>query len=194
MAQLRKKKTAAGASDLEILYPDRSVQVGSRMMTVREYAFLEGMRLASAFSEPVQALKVAMAGGQSEGDFSPAIIHLLSQSTGEDVMAIGGCADADYRRLVEAWLAVNGHLFEPLLDAEEKTKKSAASWGDIHAELIAAGHTLNAISGYTMRQIQLHFACAQRLNRRLRASHVVDTNAAFAGGDHANKHIKKLQD
>lgn len=195
MATLRKRKADASANDLEILYPERSVLVGGRLIKVREYAFLEGMRLASAFSAQVQALKAALAGEAVGNDHSPAIIHLLTLSTGEDVMAVGGCSDAEYGALVRTWLEVNGHLFEPQHEAAGKKtgNKASLSWGDIHAELIAAGHTIEAIAGYTLRQINLHFACAQRLNRRMRAAHVVDANLAFAGGKPANEHIKKLQ-
>lgn len=191
MATLRKRKADASANDLEILYPERSVLVGGRLFKVREYSFLEGMRLASAFGAQVQALKAALAGEAAGNDHSPAIIHLLTLATGEDVMAVGGCSAADYDALIQAWLAVNGHLFEPAPDAGQD--KSALSWGDIHAELIAAGHTLEAIAGYTQRQINLHFACAQRLNRRLRAAHVIDANIAFAGGKSANEHLKNLK-
>lgn len=191
MAVLRKRKADASANDLEILYPERSVLVGGRLIKVREYAFLEGMRLASIFSAQVQALKAALAGESVGNDHSAAIIHLLTLATGEDVMAVGGCSDADYDALVRTWLAVNGHLFEPAPEAGKD--KAALSWGDIHAELIAAGHTLDAVAGYTQRQMHLHFACAQRLNRRLRAAHVIDANVAFAGGEPANKHIKQLQ-
>jgi hypothetical protein len=196
MATLRKRKADASANDLEILYPERSVLVGGRLIKVREYSFLEGMRLAAAFSAQVQELKAALAGEAAGNDHSPAIIHLLTLATGEDVMAVGGCSDAEYGALVRTWLEVNGHLFEPLPEADSKKKadsKAALSWGGIHAELIAAGHTIEAIAGYTLRQINLHFACAQRLNRRMRAAHVVDANLAFAGGKSANEHIKKLQ-
>lgn len=195
MATLRKRKADASANDLEILYPERSVLVGGRLFKVREYAFLEGMRLAATFSAQVQALKAALAGEAVGNDHSPAIIHLLTLATGEDVMAVGGCSDAEYDALVRTWLELNGYLFEPQPEGDDKktSNKASLSWGDTHAELIAAGHTLDAIAGYTLRQINLHFACAQRLNRRMRAAHVVDANLAFAGGKSANEHIKKLQ-
>lgn len=193
MAVLRKRKADASANDLEILYPERSVLVGGRLMKVREYSFMEGMRLAAAFGAQVQALKAALAGEAEGSDHSPAIIHLLTLATGEDVLAVGGCSDADYAALVQTWLSVNGHLFEPPKAEASSKSASAMSWGDIHAELIAAGHSLEAIAGYTQRQINLHFSCAQRLNRRLRAASVIDANVAFAGGKPANEHIKQLQ-
>lgn len=187
MAKVR-KKAEAGPSDLEILFPERSVLVSGRVITVKEYPLMTGIRLASSYGEQVRALKSALAGEPNADHFSPVIASLISESTGVDVLMLAGAVDEEWRALTESWLAVNGHLFA----TPEESKGKGLDWGEVIAELVMSGHDPEKAKQYTARQMGLYFKAAQKLNRQRRAAAVVDTNAAFAGGSHADGHVKDL--
>lgn len=183
MARLYKPKQRAGTSDLEILHPDRLVRVGSEQWTVHEYSLRDAARY--------HALGERLLAGRAKGQEDPeAMVLLLAQATGKDPIQVAGLDDESFSALVAAWDEVNAPLFKTAEIAPGKP--AGARWADVYETLIASGHSLAEIGSYTARQIELFLSAAMRRHNRLRADTVIDTNAGFGGGNHANDHIRNL--
>lgn len=89
----------------------------------------------------------------------------------------------------------NLRFFFRALCKEEPARRENSNngrWADIWATLINNGHRANHIEKYTYRQVILYFEAALRREKLIRAQQVVDNNAAQAGGEFAEKHLKKL--
>src|SRR5690606_5899158 len=72
-------------------------------------------------------------------------------------------------------------------------RRSAPRWADAYAALTRAGYGRpDELGRMTERQLLLHFAAVQRMERRERAARLVDMNLAFAGGKDASAHLQTL--
>ena len=67
------------------------------------------------------------------------------------------------------------------------------SYGRIYARLVAHGHDLDRIRGYTERQLKLFGREALRIERERSAATLMDVNAAFAGGHAARDRLRDLK-
>lgn len=70
MAKRVEKKTPAaepGADDLEILHPERETTIAGRQLVVREYGFIEGLRLMPLINPLVEDLRAHLEAGQAAG-------------------------------------------------------------------------------------------------------------------------------
>lgn len=56
MTSAESKPAADGADDLEILHPEREIEIAGRVVTVREYGGVEGMRIAGQLAPVVHDL------------------------------------------------------------------------------------------------------------------------------------------
>jgi hypothetical protein len=74
--------------------------------------------------------------------------------------------------------------------------RKAVGIARIYADLIRAGYgrTPADIGRLTWRQIQLFWRQEQAHERRLNQQRIRDNNAAFAGGRHAEKLLRELQE
>ena len=51
-----------GADDLEVLHPDRTATIAGRAVTMREYGFIEGLKLAPLYKGIVDDIEQIMKG------------------------------------------------------------------------------------------------------------------------------------
>lgn len=112
-----------GADDLEILHPEREIEIDGRVITVREYGGVEGMRLAAAAAPVVHDL-AALTGADKGGDMLAylnlqavfarhvdAITGMVAQACDQPRAWVESLGDADLQTLVVTWWAVNGPFF-----------------------------------------------------------------------------------
>lgn len=112
-----------GADDLEILHPEREIEIGGRTVTVREYGGVEGMLLAAAAAPVVHNL-AAITHADRNGDllaylnlqaiFSKhvdAITGMVAQACDQPRAWVESLGDADLQSLLVTWWAVNGPFF-----------------------------------------------------------------------------------
>lgn len=184
MAKRYRPKPKASDSDLDVLHPDRRIRIGGETWTVREYGLREAAEL--------HGIGERYARSREAGNPDlPALVHLLSESTGQAVLAVAGLEDADFERLTEAWEALNLPLFST--DDAKPGAGDPARWADVYAALVRNGHRLDDIGRYTARQIRLFFEASDRLSRHDRAGLVADVSYGFAGGKPATEHIRRLR-
>ncbi len=116
-----RKKAAAGADDLAILHPQREVIVAGRTLTIREYGFVEGMRMRALAQPFTESLYQHASVGGDAPDFSAMetliadhldeVLQLIAASADVDVDWIASLNDTDGYRLMQAWWLVNSGFF-----------------------------------------------------------------------------------
>lgn len=130
----------APAGDLEILHPERVLQLGGRRVTVREYGNVEWLRLLGAAEPLIAAVTEAMRGGLP-GDYEVALsalgahidaaLPLVLQAADLTRDEFEALAAGEAELLVVTWWAVNAHFFAQRalvrLGAEVALRQAAAS-------------------------------------------------------------------
>ena len=175
------RSSRARADDLAVLHPDRIVWIRGEQWTVREYSLLEASRLYTLGAEAHRTI------GENKPNWR-AIVALLAASTGRGEYEIGALEDDDFERLYSAWRDLNLSIFEPSTTKQD----SRLRWSDLHATLIAAGHTREQITGYTARQVDLYYGAALKRERREQAKRISDVNIAMSSAKKARERIEAL--
>lgn len=110
----------APASDLEVLHPERSATIAGRSVTVREYGFIEGLRLQTLFAPFADDLYAGLKSGggaqldeiiESVGRHADLIAELIAISADVEVEWVRGLDDADGSNLMFLWWTVNAPFF-----------------------------------------------------------------------------------
>lgn len=107
-------------ADLEILHPERTLTVAGRELTVREYGFIEGLRLRPLHAPLVAAL--AEGAHEKKVDDYEAVVDVLAQHADAVVALVAASCDAepewvadlrgaDADMLLLAWWSVNRDFF-----------------------------------------------------------------------------------
>jgi hypothetical protein len=180
MARLVAPRVKPGAEDFEILFSEFSVSVSGIRFEIHEYTLLEGVR----FAELARVALEAHRNGNS-GD----LIYLLADNCKRDALEIAGLAEADFAALIAGYERAN-HRW---LVAEKPKPGKPERWSSVVQSLASNGHTLEAIRGYTLRQINLFYEAIGRLTNKDRAGRIVDVSLGFGGGDEAKAALKSLQ-
>ena len=125
MAQITQKAAAAPAadrepSDMEVLHPERVLELGGDQVTVREYSNLEWLR-ALPVAEPLVAAIAAMLVGEQEPGYevalgaiakhSDGLVPLIAQSVDRDLAWLDALHPTEFETVLMTWWAVNGHFF-----------------------------------------------------------------------------------
>lgn len=123
----RRKPTAAkaAAGALEILHPERRLVIGrgkeERVVTVREYGFVEGLQLRAQYKLFLDALEQAItaAGGSTSlesvedvfAEHHDRLLPLIATAADLDVAVVQDLADDDGYLLMQTWWVVNSGFF-----------------------------------------------------------------------------------
>ena len=108
----------AGAEDLDILHPERSFQLAGRAITMREYGFVEGLRLMPLLEPIIHDLRRIMEGEQPLpgieqvpavlGDHAEALVELMAIAADLEPDWIAALKADDGHELLWWWWLVNG--------------------------------------------------------------------------------------
>lgn len=125
--RVSRKRLAApddGADDLEVLHPEREFELDGRKIVMREYGFVEGLRLAAQAAPVVQDL-ASLANNRDDAEglrsfanlesvfarHEDALLALVAQACDQPVAWVRDLDDENGRSLLLAWWAVNGPFF-----------------------------------------------------------------------------------
>lgn len=119
MAKKRKLKKEAGVDDLEVLHPERLLTIAGREITVREYGFVEGLRLLPMAEPIIAGLQSGMGSGVPAFDSIMGIIaenadvavRLMAAATDVEVKWIESLSQDDGQLLLMVWWSVNGPFY-----------------------------------------------------------------------------------
>lgn len=113
-------KNKDGQDDLAILYPEREAPIAGRKVVMREYGFLEGLRL-SPLTQPIIDAMASLAQGGSVPDLdalalvfaehADAVVQLIAAACDQPVEWVAGLDDEPGRELLLLWWGVNAHFF-----------------------------------------------------------------------------------
>lgn len=115
-----KKKDDQAEDDLAILHPEREVIVGGRKVVVREYGFIEGMRLrvkATPFIEGLYAVMKDNASFSYEqvldvfSRFNDDVLAMAAQAANVDKAWVEKLDPAEGDAFLLVWWAVNQDFF-----------------------------------------------------------------------------------
>jgi hypothetical protein len=204
------------ALDLPTIAPDQPFELAGRVLTMREYRHIEGLRLLRWAKPFVDALYAMVASGGAPptlaqmrdlmSEHAELVRDMVAQSlTATDGYAAAAVAterielarwseglnDVDGQFLLAAWWQVNTsfffrQMFERALSRASDSPSASPSDGPGY------GRAPADIGQLTARQILLFFDQAQDQERRARRARIVDINAAFAGGKAATELLKEL--
>ena len=115
-----KGRAQAAAPDIEVLHPEREVDLSTGSVTVREYGNVEWLRLLPQ-AEPLVASVTEMLSAlivPSYEDVLAAIAHhtdallpLVVQAADQDMAWLETLKGNDLENLLMTWWGVNGHFF-----------------------------------------------------------------------------------
>lgn len=118
-------------NDMEILFPDQTVTIGEDEITMREFSFMQGMRM-SAVAAALIADMAAMFDESEEASLSAimiafsrhpdAMVAMIAESAGVSKEWVAGRSDRDGQTLLNAFWRVNRDFFTArlgLLQAEK---------------------------------------------------------------------------
>jgi hypothetical protein len=140
MAVKAKKKApvaataAPGADDLAILNPNRDVKIAGRVITVREYGFIEGLALEPLIKPFVEDLYELMKDGRVVhlpeitvllADHGDLIVDLMAKSCDVEAEWIRELNDSDGRDLMFMWWAVCNAFFTKRVIDRLRAQKAA---------------------------------------------------------------------
>ena len=129
-----------GAGDLEILHPEREIKIAGVKVTMREYGFVEGMRLATKAAPIVHAIKGLSTDLTGAGlEYSALevvfaahmdiITDMAAQACDQSVEWVRTLPPEDGENLIFTWWAVNGPFFVRRLLRDLAMRVAGASAG-----------------------------------------------------------------
>lgn len=125
-----------GRDDLAILYPEREAEIAGEKIVMREYGFLEGIRLAPHVQPLVDAIANVMAPGHELGmtmlrqafaQNEDHVVALMAAACDRDPAWVRGLSDAAGDDLLTLWYAVNSAFFVRRVVKEVAVRRSAAA-------------------------------------------------------------------
>ena len=119
MAKIRTQKREAGADDLEVLHPERLLTIAGREVTVREYGFVEGLRLLRLAEPIIAGLQGDIARGTPTFDSVMGVIaehadvavQLMAIACDVDAEWIESLSQDEGQLLLMTWWGVNGPFY-----------------------------------------------------------------------------------
>lgn len=116
-AQGESRDPEQDATDLEILHPERDLQIGGKTVTVREIGFVEGMRIAGQVAPIIETMATfddtpsLDAVSALVGEHTETFLDLMARCTDEPREWIESLGDADGQALLLCFWTVNANFF-----------------------------------------------------------------------------------
>lgn len=112
-------ESQAGAEDLEIIHPERSAEIAGRVVVVREYGFIEGLRLRGQLQPLLDDLVVLFDQQRFEldaieavlGKHADLVVDLVAIAADVEPAWLSGLSDQDGTHLLHLWWGANGPFF-----------------------------------------------------------------------------------
>ena len=126
---------ASAAEDLAVLHPDRTLTIGGRHVTIREYGFFEGLDVADRASNFIADLVAASTDGTLRytqvrrlfGRHRSVVPSIAAQAADVEVAWLEALAPDDLELYLATWFAVNAAFFvrEALAELRETGLREA---------------------------------------------------------------------
>lgn len=122
MAEIVKEKDALtpGANDLEILHPERTATIAGRKITMREYGFVEGLKVRALTKPLIDALHKFVADGSVPSaeevqvilaEHADTVVVLMAKAADVDTEWVASLNQYEGDDLMAMWWGCNGPFF-----------------------------------------------------------------------------------
>lgn len=119
MARVRAQKKEPGADDLEVLHPERLLTIAGREITVREYGFVEGLRLLKLAEPIIAGLQGDLARGTPSfesvfgvlAEQADSVVQMMAIAADVEVEWIESLGQDEGQLLLMTWWGVNGPFY-----------------------------------------------------------------------------------
>ncbi len=128
-------EAASAGDDLAVLHPDRTLPIGGRHVTIREYGFFEGLDVADRASNFITDLVAASTDGTLRytqvrrlfGRHRSVVPSIAAQAADVEVAWLEALAPDDLELYLATWFAVNAAFFvrEALAELRETGLREA---------------------------------------------------------------------
>lgn len=113
------EKHGPGADDLEVLHPERRATIAGCEVTVREYGFVEGLRLQPLVEPIIADLQGLLGSGVPSleavlailGQHADTVVALMAVAADVDEEWIAGLSQDDGHLLLMLWWGANGPFY-----------------------------------------------------------------------------------
>jgi len=112
---------SSSADDLAVLHPEIDLDIGGETVTVREFSFIQGVKLSALVAPIVSDLSAVLASededidlgvlGELMGNHTETMIKLMAQSVRRKPEWVAALPDGDGQRLFMAFWEVNSDFF-----------------------------------------------------------------------------------
>lgn len=113
-------KPQPGADDLEVLHPEHQATIAGRKLVMREYGFVQGLKLRPLYAPLIESLKPALAGAELPdleqildllAEHAERLPQLLAAACDQPVEWVNGLGHEAGHNLMLMWWGVNGPFF-----------------------------------------------------------------------------------
>ncbi|SIQ30950.1 DUF6631 family protein [Marinobacterium stanieri] len=116
--------------DLEVLNPERELTIQGEVITVREYGFVEGLKIRPIAQPFIESLNQVFKAGDlsteavlmAVGEHVDAVLQLVAISADVELEWVHQLGDSDGQNLLMTWWGVNGPFFVRALQTRAITE------------------------------------------------------------------------
>ena len=143
---------ASAGDELAVLHPDRTLLIGGREVTIREYGFFEGLDVADRASHFIADLLAASTDGTLRytqvrrlyGRHRAVIPSIAAQAADVEVTWLEALAPDDLELYLATWFAVNAAFF--VREALAELRETALREAHVLAAVASAGVSVSSDS------------------------------------------------
>ncbi|GAB3755186.1 DUF6631 family protein [Lysobacter olei] len=125
---------SSAASDLSALQPDVAITIAGRKLTIREYAFFEGLEVADRAAAFITDMHAQCADGSLTyarvrrlfGKHQTAVVAIAAQAADVELEWLQGLSPSDAELFMSTWFAVNSGFFVHELVVEMQVQRRSA--------------------------------------------------------------------
>lgn len=128
----------AGADDLEIIHPERPAEIAGRKVVVREYGFIEGLKLRGTIQPLLNDLVQSFDQQRFKldeieavlGEHADLVVELVATAADVEPDWVRALDDRDGTYLLHLWWTVNGPFFVRRAISQVQAARVAAAVGN----------------------------------------------------------------
>lgn len=118
--RLAKEQANELANELEVLHPERIITIGGQDVTVREYSFLDWVRMRPALTPVLDAVGAAIEASEVPSynkvvdlisEHSETLLPVIAQAAGVGMDFLASLTAEEGEELLATWWGVNGRFF-----------------------------------------------------------------------------------
>lgn len=187
--------------ELEILFPERSLEIDGRVFEIKEYSFVECLKFGHLLEPLINEVKKEYSGIPSGLEIKEILLNhfdvirfMLPKVCNITEEELNHLAIESGEILTIVWWDVNRYsLFDLFKDKKKAAKEKGTEWIDAVTTLRGSGIPTEEIRKLTLRQFQSYLESIYRLKRHDMADEILSVSIGTNGGKDTIKTVKDLR-